>query len=52
MPFVSDDTNSYLEELEDGSYLFHYSGFTDKVSKEDVDRGIYEIYPIVKYKDR
>ena len=52
MPFVSDDTNSYLEELEDGSYLFHYSGFTDKVSKEDVDNGIYDIYPIVKYKDR
>lgn len=51
-PFVSDDTNSYLEELEDGSYLFHYSGFTDKVSKEDVNNGMYEIYPIVKYKDR
>lgn len=51
-PFVSDDTNSYLEELEDGSYLFHYSGFTDRVSKEDVNNGMYEIYPIVKYKDR
>ena len=52
MHFVSDDTNSYLEELKDGSYLFHYSGFTDKVSKEDVDSGMYEIYPVIKYKSK
>lgn len=52
MHFVSDDTNSYLEELKDGSYLFHYSGFTDKVSKEEVNSGMYEIYPVVKYKSK
>lgn len=47
--FVSDDGNSYLEEQKDGSYIFHYAGFTDTVSKEDVESGMYEEYPIIKY---
>ena len=47
--FVSDDGNSYLEEQKDGSYIFHYAGFTDTVSKEDVESGMYEGYPIIKY---
>lgn len=47
---IVDDENSYLEELEDGSYLFHYSGYTERVSKEDVESGLYNSYPIIKYK--
>lgn len=47
--FVSDDGNSYLEEQKDGSYIFYYAGFTDTVSKEDVESGMYEGYPIIKY---
>lgn len=47
-PFIADDENSYLEEQKDGSYIFHYAGFTDKVSKEDVESGGYEGYPIIK----
>lgn len=47
--FVSDDGNSYLEEQKDGSYIFYYAGFTDIVSKEDVESGMYEGYPIIKY---
>lgn len=38
-----------LEEQENGSYIFHYAGFTDTVSKEDVESGMYEDYPIIKY---
>ena len=30
----------------------HYAGFTDKVSKEDVESGGYEGYPIIKYKEK
>ena len=48
-PFVADEENSYLEEQENGSYIFHYAGFTDTVSKEDVESGMYEEYPIIKY---
>lgn len=50
--FIADDENSYLEEQKDGSYIFHYAGFTDKVSKEDVESGGYEGYPIIKYKEK
>lgn len=50
--FSADEENSYLEELEDGSYLFHYAGFTDKVSKEEAESGIYRMYPIIKYKKK
>lgn len=50
--FSADAENSYLEELKDGSYLFHYAGFTDKVSKEEVESGVYRMYPIIKYKDK
>lgn len=50
--FSADEENSYLEEQEDGSYLFHYAGFTDKVSKEDVENGVYDRYPIIKYEKK
>ena len=49
---IVDDENSYLEELEDGSYLFHYAGYTEKVSKKDVESGMYNIYPIIKYEKK
>lgn len=51
-PFVADDENSYLQEQEDGSYIFYYGEYTEKVSKEDVESGIYRMYPIIKYKDK
>lgn len=38
-----------LRRAKDGSYIFHYAGFTDTVSKEDVESGMYEGYPIIKY---
>lgn len=48
-PFVSDGENSYLEEQKDGTYIFHYGKYEEKVLKEDVENGIYEEYPIIKY---
>lgn len=36
-PFVSDGENSYLEEQKDGTYIFHYGKYEEKVLKEDVE---------------
>lgn len=49
-PFIADYENSYLEELKDGSYIFHYGEYTEKISKEEAESGIYKIYPIIEYK--
>lgn len=46
---VASDNNAYLEEQEDGSYLFYYYGEPMEVSKEEVDSGMYSIYPIKAY---
>lgn len=48
---MADDNNSYLEEQEDGSYIFYYSGLTIPVPKEDVEAGMYDFYPIKTYSD-
>lgn len=48
---ISDDNNAYLEEQKDGSYLFYYGGDAYPVSKEEVDSGFYDFYPIIEYKD-
>ena len=49
---ISNESNSYLEEQEDSSYLFYYEGSTTPipVTKEDVDAGLYAPYPIKPYK--
>lgn len=47
--FSADDENSYLEEQKDGTYVFHYGKYEEKVTKEDVESGIYDSYPIIKY---
>lgn len=51
---VSDGNNAYLEEQEDGSYIFYYdnnNGFSIKVSADDVEAGLYDFYPIVEYQE-
>lgn len=48
-PFIASDENSYLEELEDGSYIFHYGEYTERISKQDVESGVYDGYPIIEY---
>ena len=49
--YVSDGNNTYLEEQADGSYLFYYNGNPMKISSEDVEAGLYNVYPIVEYKE-
>ena len=43
---MSDETNSYLVEQEDGSYIFYFDGEEIPVPKEEFDAGGYETYPI------
>lgn len=45
--YVIDDEQGYLVEQNDGSYLFYVSKFLPiNVSKEEVEGGLYEGYPI------
>lgn len=48
---VATNDNAYLEEQEDGSYLFYFSGVIIPISKEEVDAGLYDPYPIKPYSD-
>lgn len=46
---IVNDTNSYLVKQSDGDYLFYYKDYPpEKVSKEEVEQGMYEGYPIYK----
>lgn len=49
--YVSDEDNTYLEEQEDGSYILYFDGFCMDVPAEDVEKGLYEFYPIIEYED-
>ena len=51
-PFIADDENSYLEEQKDGSYIFYYGKYKEELSKEDVESGVYDSYPIIKYNNK
>lgn len=47
--FIADESNSYLVKQEDGNYLFYAFDFPpEKVSKEEVEQGLYDIYPILE----
>ena len=51
---VAGEGNAYLEEQEDGSYIFYYDNnneFSMKVSAEDVESGLYDFYPIIEYQE-
>ena len=48
---VATNDNAYLEEQEDGSYLFYFSGVIIPISKEEVDAGLYDPYPIKPHSD-
>ncbi len=49
--YVSNGDNTYLEEQADGSYLFYYNGTPMEVPAEDVEAGLYDVYPIVEYQE-
>ena len=46
---ISGKENAYIVEQEDGSYIFYFYGTSMEVSKEDVQAGFYDVYPIVEY---
>lgn len=49
--YVSSGDNTYLEEQADGAYLFYYNGIPMEVPAEDVEAGLYDVYPIVEYQE-
>lgn len=51
-PFVANDENSYLEEQKDGTYIFYYGKYSEKLSKEEAESGVYDRYPIIKYNEK
>lgn len=51
-PFVADDENSYLEEQKDGTYIFYYGKYSEKLSKEEAESGVYDRYLIIKYNEK
>ena len=49
--FIADKNNAYLEEQADGSYIFYYNNIPIEVPSSEVESGLYDFYPIVKYKN-
>lgn len=52
--YIVEKNEAYLQEQADGSYFF-YCGDTvlDKnISSQDVESGLYDLYPIIKYQDK
>ena len=49
--YVYDDNDTYLEEQADGNYILHSIDFSMEVSAEDVESGLYDIYPIIEYEE-
>ncbi len=47
----SNDDNAYLQEQQDGSYLFYFRGHVLEVSAEEVETGLYDFYPIIEYEE-
>jgi beta-lactamase regulating signal transducer with metallopeptidase domain len=46
---IIDDTNSYLVLQEDGNYLLYYLDYQPMpISKDEVEQGLYEGYPILE----
>lgn len=48
---IAGDDNAYLEEQEDGNYLFYFGEHVEEISKEEVQEGTYKGYPIIKYEN-
>lgn len=49
--YITDKNNDYIEELADGSYLFHYHNMCIEIPTSDVKAGLYDLYPIKKYEN-
>lgn len=40
--------DTYLEKKSDGTYIFHVGSIEEKVSEQDVEKGLYDKYLIIK----
>lgn len=47
---IFDGTNTYIEKRKDGSYILYFGPTTQIISKEDVENGFYDLYPIINEK--
>ena len=47
----SNSTNSYLVDLGNGSYEFHYKGYCHRVPQKEVDAGYFCIYTMIPYEE-
>lgn len=50
--YITDEESDYVEELADGSYLFHYHNMCIEIPTSDVKAGLYDLYPIKKYENK
>lgn len=46
---IANEKNAYLVEQSDGTYIFYFEDFSIEVSTSDVENGLYDYYPIIKY---
>lgn len=47
---IFDGRNTYIEKRKDGSYILYFGPTTQIISKEDVENGFYDLYPIINEK--
>ncbi len=47
---ISNEKNAYLKKKKDGTYVFCFEQYMQEVEKEEVQKGLYDAYPIVKEK--
>ena len=38
----------YLEKKKDGTYILHIGRTVEKISKKDIEKGLYNSYPIIE----
>ena len=38
----------YLEKKKDGTYILHIGRTVEKISRKDIEKGLYDSYPIIE----
>lgn len=44
------ESDTYLEKKKDGKYIFHYGKYSQDVSENEIEEGLYREYPIIEEK--
>ena len=47
---LNEEILNYIEKRKDGSYILYFGPTTQIISKEDVENGFYDLYPIINEK--